>query len=87
MACNIKHITDEMFLTAAKCLAGQVAEADLNKGCIYPSLKNIRQVSLNIAMAVAELAYERELADLPRPADLRPPIRSQMYDPTYEIYV
>jgi malate dehydrogenase (oxaloacetate-decarboxylating)(NADP+) len=44
VACNIKHITDEMFLTAAKCLAGQVAEADLNKGCIYPSLKNIRDM-------------------------------------------
>jgi len=87
VACNIRHITDEMFLAAAKCLAGQVSETDLNKGCIYPSLKNIRQVSLNIATAVAELAYTRGLADLPRPEDLQTYIGSQVYDPTYEIYV
>ncbi len=87
VACSIRHITDEMFLTAAKCLAGQVSETDLNKGCIYPCLKNIRKVSLSIATAVAELAYDRNLADLSRPKDIKAHIAAQMYDPTYEIYV
>ena len=87
IACDIRHITDEMFLTAAKCLAKQVDDADLNQGCIYPSLKNIRAVSLNIATAVARLAYERNLADLPQPEDLKAHIRSHIYDPTYDIYV
>ena len=87
VACNIRHITDEMFLTAAKCLAKQVDESDLNQGCIYPSLKNIREVSLSIALAVAGLAYEQNLADLPQPDDLEAHIRSHIYDPTYEIYV
>lgn len=87
VTCDIRHITDEMFLAAAKCLAGQVSEADLNQGCIYPSLKNIRAVSLNIATAVAELAYDRDLADLPRPKDIKAHIASHMYDPTYEVYV
>ena len=87
IACDIRHITDEMFLTAAKCLAEQVDDADLNQGCIYPSLKNIRAVSLNIATAVARLAYERNLADLPQPEDLKAHIRSHIYDPTYDIYV
>ena len=87
VACNIRHITDEMFLTAAKCLAKQVDESDLNQGCIYPSLKKIREVSLNIALAVAGLAYEQNLADLPQPRDLEAHIRSHIYDPAYEIYV
>lgn len=86
-ACRIRHITDRMFLTAARTLADAVSDAQLNKGCIYPPLDQIRAVSLDIAVSVAELAYEADLADEPRPADLRAHIRSQMYDPRYEVYV
>lgn len=86
-ACRIRHITDRMFLTAAQTLAEQVSDAQLNKGCIYPPLTDIREVSLNIAVQVATLAYERDLAEEPRPRDLRGHIQAQMYDPRYEVYV
>ncbi len=87
VACNIRHITDEMFLRAARALAAQVTDDDLHKGCIFPPLKNIREVSLNIAAEVADLAYQHNLADLDPPDELKEHIRSLMYDPTYEIYV
>jgi malate dehydrogenase (oxaloacetate-decarboxylating)(NADP+) len=86
-ACRIRHITDKMFLTAARTLADAVSDAQLNKGCVYPPLTHIREVSLAIAVSVAELAYEADLADEPRPADLRAHIKARMYDPRYEVYV
>jgi malate dehydrogenase (oxaloacetate-decarboxylating)(NADP+) len=56
-----------MFLAAANTLAAQVTPADLDQGSLYPPLANIRAVSARIAVAVAEVAYQRGLATKPRP--------------------
>jgi malate dehydrogenase (oxaloacetate-decarboxylating)(NADP+) len=82
-----KHVTDEMFYQAAWALAHQVSEADLKNGCIYPPLAKIREVSAAIAAAVAEVAYNRNLATKPKPEDLLTSIKSQMYVPRYISYV
>jgi malate dehydrogenase (oxaloacetate-decarboxylating)(NADP+) len=87
IACEAKHVTDRMFLTAAKSLAGQVLESDLAQGRIYPSLKRIQEVSVVIALAVTEVAYQDGLAHKKRPADLLAYIRSQMYNPVYQNYI
>ena len=86
-ACRVKRVTDEMFFVAAKTLAEKVTKEDLEKGCIYPPLKDVRKVSLAIAEAVASVAYREGLAALPRPKDLRAFLESQMYEPVYENYV
>jgi malate dehydrogenase (oxaloacetate-decarboxylating)(NADP+) len=83
IACNARIISDEMFLTAALSLACQVAEEDYETGSIYPPLRNIRDVSLKIAVAVAEKAYEQGLAQKAKPENLTKFIESLMYDPTY----
>jgi len=81
------RVTDEMFMAAARTLAGQVGEDDLQQGSLYPPLKNIRDVSAHIAAAVAAVAYRRELARRPKPADLLTFAKSQMYEPRYAAYV
>jgi malate dehydrogenase (oxaloacetate-decarboxylating)(NADP+) len=43
-------------------LAEQVTPADLDQGSLFPPLANTREVSAHIAVAVAEVAYERGLA-------------------------
>lgn len=83
-ACRIKHVTDEMFFTAAKTLAGLVTKDDLAAGSLYPPLDQIRKVSLAIAEAVADLAYRQKLAAVPRPRHLRDYLAGQMYTPAYE---
>ena len=83
IACQAKHINDAMFLAAADALAHQVSQANLDAGTLYPPLSDIREVSLNIAVAVAEKAYETGLAELKRPADLKAHIESLMYQPDY----
>lgn len=76
-------ITEDMFLFAARTLADQVSQDDLDKGMIYPPLNNIRDVSVNIALAVAEHAYDNEITKTERPKDLEKKIRNYMYHPGY----
>jgi malate dehydrogenase (oxaloacetate-decarboxylating)(NADP+) len=83
VASHASVVTDEMFFVAAKTLAQQVTEADLETGATYPPLSKIRDVSLAIATAVAEVAFERGLAGIDRPRDLSPYIQAQMYVPEY----
>ena len=87
VACGIKLVTDEMFFVAAKALAHEVSEADLEQGLIYPPLERITDVSAVIAHAVAEVAYKRGLATVLRPDDLLAYIKSKMYKPEYRNYV
>ena len=83
IACDATTVSDGMFLAAAEALANEVSEDDLAEGAVYPPLKRIRDVSLAIAVAVAEEAYETGIARLPRPSSLVDHIAGLMYDPTY----
>lgn len=84
VACHAKYINDDMFLVAAKSLASQVTESDLRQGALYPSLKNIRELSINIAVEIIEYAYHNNIAQLhPKPDDMMNYLREYMYDPTY----
>jgi malate dehydrogenase (oxaloacetate-decarboxylating)(NADP+) len=87
IACEAKRVTDEMFFRAAQALADQVSADDLALGRIYPPLDRIREVSVAIATAVAEVACSRELAGAPRPDDLPAALRARMYVPEYETYI
>ncbi len=78
--------TDEMFFVAARTLAGMVSEDDLCQGRIYPALSRIREVSANIAEAVAGVAFQRGLARVERPQDLGVEVRKSMFTPDYPIY-
>jgi malate dehydrogenase (oxaloacetate-decarboxylating)(NADP+) len=82
-----QRITDEMFMTAAHTLAHDVTETDLAQGSLYPALPRIREVSGNIAAAVAEVAYRRSLGTGAAPSDIAARVKAQMYDPHYQSYV
>jgi malate dehydrogenase (oxaloacetate-decarboxylating)(NADP+) len=82
-----RRVTDDMFLAAAHTLSARVTEQDLAQGSLYPPLARVRDVSAHIAAAVAEVAYAKELAGRPRPADVIGDVRSHMYDPTYKNYL
>jgi malate dehydrogenase (oxaloacetate-decarboxylating)(NADP+) len=87
MASWASRVTDEMFFVAAKTLSHQVSNEDLDQGRVYPPLHKIREVSFQIALAVAEVAYKRGLATRPMPEDLPGYIKSLMYVPEYRNYI
>jgi len=59
----------------------------LKIGRIYPSLKHIREVSANIAVAVAKVVFARGLTQMHEPADLPGHIKSTMYEPNFQEYI
>ncbi len=87
VAYGITRVTDEMFLAAAKTLAGEVSADDVARGSMYPPLERIRDVSVAVAAAVAEVATRQGLTTQPDPEDGILYIRSQMYEPVYRSYV
>jgi malate dehydrogenase (oxaloacetate-decarboxylating)(NADP+) len=78
-----RHVTDEMFAAAARALADVVSEEDLDKGRIFPPLGRIRQVSLAIATAVAQVAFRAGLATVPQPENLQAFVKETMFEPVY----
>ncbi|ETK94316.1 hypothetical protein F441_02668 [Phytophthora nicotianae CJ01A1] len=81
VAAGLTHVNDEIMIIAAKTLAGLTTPADLETGCVYPPLSNIRSVSLKIAEAVAEYGYEQGFAKVPRPENLTQYLADFMYNP------
>lgn len=82
VAVGVSRINDEDMVVAAETLARQVTQDRLDVGCLYPPLSEIREVSVHIAAAIAELAYKRGTATLqPKPDDLLAYCRSQQYNP------
>jgi malate dehydrogenase (oxaloacetate-decarboxylating)(NADP+) len=82
-ATEASRVTDEMFLRAAESLAAQVTDQDLAVNLIYPPMANIREASVEVAIRVAELIFDRGLARVPRPADVAEFVRSKVYEPAY----
>jgi malate dehydrogenase (oxaloacetate-decarboxylating)(NADP+) len=80
-------VTNEMFYAAARALANQVKEEDLKVGRLYPQLSHIREVSAHIALAVAEVAWNQDLATVPRPDNTLEFVKSKMYQPVYQSYL
>jgi len=87
IASGARRATDEMFLAAARALAERVTQEDLEQGSLYPPLAQVRDVSARIAAAVAEVAFARGLASVPRPKDPLAFVKSKMYEATYRGYV
>jgi malate dehydrogenase (oxaloacetate-decarboxylating)(NADP+) len=82
-----RRVTDRMILAAARALAAEVTETDLAEGRIYPPLARIREVSVKVALAVANEAYDQELATASKPPNLASHIRAQVFIPSYTEYV
>jgi malate dehydrogenase (oxaloacetate-decarboxylating)(NADP+) len=81
VVCGARVIPDDFFLTAARTLAGLVKKTDLERGSLYPPLRDIRRISLAIAVSVAEKAYELKLARVKCPRNVRSTIEDFMYEP------
>ena len=82
-ATEATRVTDEMFITAAEAVAEQVTEEDFARGLIYPAVKEIREVSLNVAVKIAEVVFRSGLAGVKRPKNIRKFIEKRMYRPVY----
>jgi malate dehydrogenase (oxaloacetate-decarboxylating) len=86
IAVNAKHVTDAMFMAAALALA-ECSPAKMNPdGNLLPPFSKIREVSKNVAVAVAKEAIHSGLADFSNKDDLETHIQELMWVPEYLPY-
>ena len=74
-------ISDGMFMAAARTIAGMVDASQIGAS-ILPAVANVREVSVRVAIAVAEQATSEGLARV-NPPDLETAIREAMWEPRY----
>jgi malic enzyme len=80
---RVRRVTDAMFLAAARALAGQVTDADLASGAVYPPLGRIRDCSHAVACAVVRQAVAEGYADQRFLAGLHQTVSRAMWFPRY----
>lgn len=80
---KITRITDSQLITAAEELASSVSDGQIEQGCLYPPLNEIRQVSVKIAAAVARDAEKSGHTSQPVPANFEQAVTAGLYDPYY----
>src|SRR5271156_4002038 len=79
------RVTDEMFIAAARAVAEQVTQIELDSGLIYPPQSAILATELHAAERVAAVIFECGLARVPQPENIAQFVRAQTYKPQYRI--
>ena len=82
-AAGASRVTDEMFLAAARALAALTDIEITDSGRLFPPLSRMQEISLTIAAAVAEVAYDQGVATVPRAPNLTEYLASIQFDPAY----
>ncbi len=77
------HVSDGMFLEAAKALAHEVTAEDIATGAVYPELTRIRDCSFKVACAVIRRAVSEGHADPDILEHLEKTVEHAMWEPEY----
>ncbi|HUI21414.1 MAG TPA: NAD-dependent malic enzyme [Methylocella sp.] len=78
-----RRLTDACFIAAAEASAGQVDPTLRAKGMLFPSQANILETEVTTATRLAEFMFDKGLAQVERPRDIRAWIETQLYQPQY----
>ncbi len=87
IAAETTEVTDPMFLAAAETVAARVSDERLAAGAIFPSVADLRSVSREIAIRVADEAIRSGLSALPANTDVASLIDAAMWWPAYAPYL
>jgi malate dehydrogenase (oxaloacetate-decarboxylating)(NADP+) len=83
VATRARRVTDELFVVAARAVADQVTQAELDSGLLYPPQSDILQTEVAVAVKVTEAVFARGHAGVEKPADVRKFVEGQLYTPEY----
>ncbi|XP_056888232.1 NAD-dependent malic enzyme, mitochondrial [Takifugu flavidus] len=85
---GVRHISDTVFLEAAKALAEQLTDEELAKGRLYPPLSDIREVSIQMAIKLVEYVYLKGMAFYyPEPLDKEGSVRATVWNTDYDSFM
>ncbi len=83
LASHAKRVTDGMFTAASHALAEAVLPEELAKGLLYPEISRLREVTANVAIAVARRAMRDGVAPTWKDEDLRARVAELQWFPEY----
>jgi len=83
VACQSPKVTDKMFIRAADVLSDHAPILKDPTASIFPELKDLREISRKIAVAVAKVAEEEGLIPKSSPGTLEKRVDAQMWFPEY----
>lgn len=83
LVAGARRVTDSMFTAAAHALAESVAESDLAEGALYPAIPRLREVAIEVAVAVGRAAMREGVAGELAEGELRARIAAAMWTPEY----
>jgi malate dehydrogenase (oxaloacetate-decarboxylating)(NADP+) len=78
-----RRLTDECFIVAAQATADQIGPDLRARGMLFPGQAGILETEITTASRVAEFMFEKGLAQVERPRDIRAWIEGQLYKPQY----
>ena len=77
------HVTDSLFLAAAKTLAGFSCAKDCCNGALYPGLRHLREISRAIGFKVAQTARDERIGRSLDDETLRAALDEFIWHPDY----
>jgi malic enzyme len=80
---EIEQIDEEIFLVAARALAGSVSDERLGQGALFPDAAELREVSARIATAIVRHASARRLGLQLTEADVDARVADSIWFPEY----
>jgi malate dehydrogenase (oxaloacetate-decarboxylating) len=86
IAVQARAISDDMFLAAARTVAELSPARRDPQANLLPPLVELRQISFDVALAVASQAVAEGLATPITPAQIAAAVRSKMWEPVYAPY-
>lgn len=86
LVANAPYITYKMFLAASKRLSELVTDEELQKGKLLPEMENIREISAQIAIAVAKEARNSGIGRIESDENIEKFIRKAQWDGKYKQY-
>jgi malate dehydrogenase (oxaloacetate-decarboxylating) len=82
--CQAGAVTAEMMFAAGEALHAMTETADYEAGLVLPPIRDLRDTAVQVAAAVAEMAWKQGVARAGRPdGDLQQALRRTMYVPRY----
>lgn len=84
---KVKEITPDMFTVASHALAECVSHADLERGAVFPPIKDLRKVSLHVAAEVLKEVIKMDSKHrLHEKKDLKEYVKGCAWNPIYVPY-
>eukprot|EP00808_Paulinella_micropora_P015781 g8928.t1 len=87
VAVQALRVPNSVFYTSALAVAKQLGEKELSTMTVYPAIERIADVTLDLAVDIAEEYYRLGLATLqPKPKNMRKFLQDYQYKTEYPIY-